>query len=116
MGGDPYINIFYELECGHTVFVRRSGLQGYNAFCHDCDGLHHITDVITHEWRAVCTICKFSRWAGQSESLAGMKATAHYLSKGHNTITEYGENPQAARERRRLVKAGVCQAIEISCS
>jgi len=96
--------IIYHLECGHKVTGPATLVSG-ELHC----PWHHersvIAEVIDLEWRAKCTSCKFSRWAGLSEKTAEMFANNHARKVGnqrHRIKVELAQNPEAVKTKAKF--------------
>jgi len=82
------INI--HLRCGHVVLLFLPIPHvGDSIWCTKCDVPREV--IHTEEWFTRCQKCRYSRFAGNSESLAKTMATRHWRKTGHTT--NYGRYP-----------------------
>jgi hypothetical protein len=102
--------VIYRLECSHLVVEFNTMLQGTCLFCYECQKVIPVEDVVIKEWRASCTYCRFSRWAGESMETANRRALNHQNLAGHQAQVTYEVNAYSLKERRRLVRSGAVAA------
>lgn len=94
--------ILYGLECGHGAPGAATLVSGllYCAWCQDDEP---IRSVIEYEWKAVCHMCPFARWAGLSKKNAAIFLDGH-LSRNpaHEGHLEYSRNPEAVKTAAKM--------------
>lgn len=85
------------LECGHATTVRIEYPQRVPEEyieCGTCNCRVAVWAVECREWRSKCTMCTYTRWAGQSETAANEIARKHWVSKSHKSNVRYYINPE----------------------
>lgn len=90
------VKIIYKLGCGQPVMAP-AFIVGGKLECPLHNYMEEIRGIFTYEWRAKCSSCKFSRWAGLSRPNAEIFANGHMRrNHGHHIVTEWAEHPEAS--------------------
>lgn len=96
--------ILYRLNCQHITLAPAFYVGGIIR-CPLCHEDRKLVDVVELEWRTVCYVCKYARWAGMSEANATMFANAHVRRNPKHRVGVKREQHLAATKTRAKMDA-----------